>query len=183
MSRVGNKPIRLPEGVDARIDNGEITVTGKNGKLSLVYHPKMSVDYDQETKEIRVSRPSDQKQDRALHGLTRSLINNMVQGMTNYFEKRLEIVGVGYQAILDGKVLNLNVGYANTVKLTVPDIVICELPDNTHVVLKSADKQAVGQFAAEVRGVQPPEPFKGKGIRYQDEHVRRKAGKAFAGGA
>ncbi len=183
MSRVGNKPIRLPEGVDARIDNGEITVTGKNGQLSLVYHPKMSVDYDQATKEIRVSRPSDQKQDRALHGLTRSLINNMVQGMTNYFEKRLEIVGVGYQAILDGKVLNLNVGYANTVKLTVPDIVICELPDNTHVVLKSADKQAVGQFAAEVRGVQPPEPFKGKGIRYQDEHVRRKAGKAFAGGA
>ena len=183
MSRIGKKPIPLPVGVDVRIEGGEITVKGKNGEIPFTYHPEMSVDFDQQANEIRVNRPSDQKQHRALHGLTRSLISNMVQGVTKHFERRLEIVGVGYQPILEGKTLNLNVGFANTVKLIVPDIVICELPNNTQIVLKSIDKQAVGQFAAEIRQVRPPEPFKGKGIRYQNEYVRRKAGKAFAGGA
>ena len=117
-----------------------------------------------------------------MHGLTRSLINNMVQGVSTYFEKRLEIQGVGYNAVLDGGKLHLSVGFANTVRLPVPEGVLCELPDNTHIILKSADKQSVGQFAAEIRKVRPPEPYKGKGIRYRGEHVRRKAGKAFASG-
>ncbi len=182
MSRIGKKPVAVPSGVDIKIDNGTITVKGQNGELSFEYHARMTVEFDSEAREVRVTRPNDQKQNRALHGLTRSLINNMVQGVTTHFEKRLEIVGVGYQAIVNGKNLDLQVGFANTVSLPVPENVICELPDNTHIVLKSADKQAVGQFAAEVRRVRPPEPYKGKGIRYQDEHVRRKAGKAFAGG-
>ena len=183
MSRVGNKSIPVPDGVDVNIDGHTVQVKGKNGELSFDFHPRMNVAYEQEAKEIRVSRPDDQRQNRALHGLTRSLINNMVQGVVHHFEKRLEIVGVGYQAFLNGKQLELQVGFANTVRMDLPDLVECELPDNTHIVLKSADKQAVGQFAAEVRGVRPPEPYKGKGIRYQDEHVRRKAGKAFASGA
>jgi large subunit ribosomal protein L6 len=142
----------------------------------------MQVSYDADARAIQVTRPNDEPQNRALHGLTRSLIGNMVQGVVEPFEKRLEIQGVGYNATLQGKFLQLQVGYANAVRLPIPANVICEVPDNTHVVLKSTDKQAVGQFAAEVRGVRPPEPYKGKGIRYQGEYVRRKAGKAFASG-
>lgn len=183
MSRIGTKPISVPGDVEVAFDDGTIRVKGKNGEMSFDFHPAMSVVYDTETKEIRVSRPNDERQNRALHGLTRSLIYNMVQGATTHFEKRLEIVGVGYQAFLNGEVLELRVGFANVVELPVPQCVICELPDNTHVVLKSMDKQAVGQFAADIRAVRPPEPYKGKGIRYQGEHIRRKAGKAFAGGA
>jgi len=182
MSRIGKKPVTVPGGVDVSISAGTVKVKGKNGELSFTHHPNMSVVFDADAKEIRVVRPDDQRQNRALHGLTRSLINNMVSGVTNFFEKRLEIQGVGYNAVLEGNFLNLSVGFANTVKLKVPKSVQCELPDNTHVILKSADKQAVGQFAAEVRHVRPPEPYKGKGIRYQNEHVRRKAGKAFASG-
>lgn len=179
MSRIGKQPVRIPAGVDIKIDDGTITVKGANGELSLRYHPNMTVAYDADAREVRVTRPNDQRQNRALHGLTRNLINNMVLGVTTPFEKRLEIVGVGYQASLNGKNLELQVGFANTVRMPVPTGVACEVPDNTHVVLRSADKQAVGQFAAEVRAVRPPEPYKGKGIRYQGEHVRRKAGKAF----
>jgi large subunit ribosomal protein L6 len=182
MSRVGNKPISVPDGVDLSVSGGTVSVKGKNGELSWAHHPNMTVAYDADTRLVTVSRPDDQRQNRALHGLTRSLINNMVQGVTTYFEKRLEIVGVGYNATLADQSLHLQVGFANTVTLPVPKSVVCELPDNTHVVVRSADKQAVGQFAADVRSVRPPEPYKGKGIRYQDEHVRRKAGKAFAGG-
>ncbi len=183
MSRVGKKPIPVPDGVDVKIDGRTVAIKGKNGELSFDFHLKMNVVYDQQAKEIQVSRPDDHRQSRALHGLTRSLISNMVQGVVNRFEKRLEIVGVGYQAFLNGKHLELQVGYANTVKMSLPDLVECELPDNTHIVLKSANKQAVGQFAAEVRRVRPPEPYKGKGIRYQDEYVRHKAGKAFSSSA
>ena len=183
MSRVGKKPIPIPDGVEVKLDNATITVKGQHGELSFNWHPNMDVVVDQKDKEIRVSRPDDSRTSRALHGLTRSLINNMVQGVTSQFEKRLEIVGVGYQALLNGQSLELQVGFSNTVKLTIPDIVTCELPDNSHIVFKSVDKQAVGQFAADVRRVRPPEPYKGKGIRYQDEHVRRKTSKAFAGGA
>lgn len=183
MSRIGNKTVSVPDDVEVVIENGSIRIKGKNAELSLSYHPNMTVDYDSGSREIKVRRPNDQRQNRALHGLTRSLINNMVQGVTTYFEKRLEIVGVGYNATLSGQKLNLSVGFANTVSLTIPDIVVCELPDNTHVVVKSADKQAVGQFAADIRRVRPPEPYKGKGIRFEGEHIRRKAGKAFASGA
>ncbi len=182
MSRVGKKPIPVPDGVEIKLDGGTVTVKGKNGELSLNFHPNMSVSYDQDAKQIQVSRPNDHSQNRALHGLTRSLINNMVLGVVTHYEKRLEIVGVGYQAFMDAGKLHLQVGFANTVALPLPDGLICELPDSTHIVVKSADKQAVGQFAAVVRKVRPPEPYKGKGIRYQGEFVRRKAGKAFGSG-
>lgn len=181
MSRVGKKPIPLPDGVTAKVAEGTVTVKGKNGELSLTFHPAIGVAVDDKAKLISVTRPDDQRQNRALHGLTRSLVNNMVVGVTTPFEKKLEIVGVGYQASVAGKTLNLQVGYANIVKLPIPAGVTCTLPDNTHVVLKGADKQVVGQFAAVIRKVRPPEPYKGKGIRYEGERVRRKAGKAFAG--
>ncbi len=182
MSRIGKQPVVVANGVDITIANGTIGVKGKNGDLSFTYHSNMSVEFDSEKQEVRVTRPDDSRQNRALHGLTRSLINNMVLGVQTYYEKKLEIVGVGYNATLAGKELKLQVGFANTIVLPIPEGVICEVPDTTHVVVKSADKQAVGQFAANIRKVQPPEPYKGKGIRYQGEHVRRKAGKAFASG-
>jgi len=182
MSRIGKKPVTIPDGTEVKLDSGSISVKGKNGELSFEYHPNMEVEVDADAKEVRVIRPNDVRLNKALHGLTRSLIANMVQGVNEYYERRLEIVGVGYQATLENNVkLHLQVGFANTVTLPVPTGVICELPDNTHILVKSADKQAVGQFAADIRGVRPPEPYKGKGIRYQGEHVRRKAGKAFAG--
>ena len=179
MSRIGKKPVAVPAGVDVKVDDGVISVKGKNGELSLKFHTNMQVSFDEAKREINVGRPDDERQNRALHGLTRSLINNMVAGVSTFFEKRLEIVGVGYQAAIKGKNLELQVGYANIVKLPIPANVVCELPDNTHINMKSADKQAVGQFAAVVRRVRPPEPYKGKGIRYLGEQIRRKAGKAF----
>lgn len=182
MSRIGKKPISIPDGVSVAIDGGEVTVKGKNGEMSWRYHPNMTVTYDEQAKHVCVTRPDDQSQNRALHGLTRSLINNMVEGATTYFVKRLQIVGVGYSAILDGQKLHLQVGFANTVVLPIPNDVICEAPDTTHVIVKSMNKQAVGQFAADIRAVRPPEPYKGKGVRYLGEHIRRKAGKAFASG-
>lgn len=180
MSRIGKKPISVPAGVEVEVKDGTVSVKGKNGGLSFTFHEVMTVDYDDGQRELHVKRPNDQRQSRELHGLTRSIINNMVLGVTTYFEKRLEIVGVGYQASLKGDTLEMQVGFANTIRMKVPAGVVCQVPDNTHIVLQSADKQAVGQFAAEVRGVRPPEPYKGKGIRYQGEHVRRKAGKALA---
>lgn len=179
MSRIGKKPISVPAGVEVKLNNGEISVKGKNGELKFVHHTDITVEFDAAAKEIRVTRPNDERTSRALHGLTRSLINNMVLGVTTYFEKKLEIQGVGYQAAIKGKNIELQVGFANIVKLPIPAGVICEVPDATHVNMRSADKQAVGQFAAVVRGVRPPEPYKGKGIRYAGEYVRRKAGKAF----
>lgn len=179
MSRIGKKPIPIPDKVDVSIANGAVAVKGPNGELSFTFHPAMSVEVASEPKEVRVIRPDDARQNRALHGLTRSLINNMVQGVTTPFEKKLEIVGVGYNAKLNGNQLALQVGYANTVELTVPSGVTCEVPDPTHITVRSPDKQAVGEFAAVIRKVRPPEPYKGKGIRYAGEHVRRKAGKAF----
>ena len=181
MSRIGRKPIVVPNGVEIAIANGTVSVKGKNGELKFAPHQAMKIAFDSGSRELTVSRPDDQRANRALHGLTRSLLNNMVQGVQTYFEKRLEIQGVGYTANIAGKTLNLQVGYANTVKMPLPDGVICECPDTTHIVVKSANKQIVGQFAANVRAVRPPEPYKGKGIRYQNEVVRRKAGKAFAG--
>ncbi|QDU07088.1 50S ribosomal protein L6 [Gimesia aquarii] len=180
MSRIGNKPIPVPGGVEVKIDSPSISVKGKHGELSLDFHPAMNVELDSETNAIKVSRPNDERQNRALHGLTRALIANMVQGVETPFVKKLEIQGVGYQATLNGQKLSLQVGFANTIVLEVPKGVICELPNNTNIVVTSADKHAVGQFAANIRSVRPPEPYKGKGIRYEGEYVRRKAGKAFA---
>ena len=164
------------------VGDGRITIKGQNGELSWEFHPNMTVAYDDGARQISVTRPNDQRQNRALHGLTRSLINNMVIGVVTYFEKRLEIIGVGYNAIIENNILNLSVGFANTVRLPIPDGVVCETTDPTHIVVKSADKRAVGQFAANIRQVKPPEPYKGKGIRYLNEQIRRKAGKAFASG-
>ena len=180
MSRIGKSPVSVPDGVEVSVADGEISVKGKNGNLNWRYHPNMTVHYDGEKRQVTVARPDDQRQNRALHGLTRSLISNMVTGVANPFEKRLEIVGVGYNAQLEGNVLKLSVGYANTVEMPLPDGVVCELPAPTQVIVRSADKQQVGQFAADIRAVRPPEPYKGKGVRYQNEQVRRKAGKAFA---
>ncbi len=179
MSRIGKQPVVVPDGVDVTVQNGTITIKGKNGELPFTYHQRMKVEYDKDARQINVSRPDDQRESRALHGLTRALINNMVQGVVTPFERRLEIQGVGYNAQLVGSTLRLTVGFANTVELEVPKGVICEVPTTTTIVVRSPDKQAVGQFAANIRRVRPPEPYKGKGIRYQGEHVRRKAGKAF----
>jgi len=169
MSRIGKKPVPLPAGVTAKVENGLLTVKGAQGELKLKYHSAMKVTVDEKAGQIVVARPDDEREHRALHGLTRSLVNNMVTGVVKAFEKKLEIVGVGYQATVAGK-------------SPIPPSVKCALPDNTHIHLSSADKQAVGQFAAVIRKVRPPEPYKGKGIRYEGEHVRRKAGKAFASG-
>jgi large subunit ribosomal protein L6 len=179
MSRIGKKPIVIPAGVTVSVAVGKISVMGKRGELSLVHHPRVTVVFVGNAKELRVERPDDVRESRALHGLTRALLNNMVQGVSTPWEKKLEIVGVGYQASLSGKTLTLQVGFANAIKLPVPASVTVEVPDNTHINLKSADRQAVGQFAAEIRAVRPPEPYKGKGIKYNTERVRRKAGKAF----
>lgn len=180
MSRIGRQPVVVPDGVDVAINNGTITIKGKNGELPFTYHPKMSVEYSTDDKKIVVTRPDDSRECRALHGLTRSLIDNMVKGVVTPFEKQLEIQGVGYNAQLEGNKLRLQVGFANTVILEVPKGVDCEVnKPGTLITVRSADKQAVGQFAANIRRVRPPEPYKGKGIRYVGEYVRRKAGKAF----
>ena len=180
MSRIGKKPVAIPAGVEVKVDGGTITIKGKQGELSFTYHPAMKVEFDSEAKEVNVIRPDDERKNRALHGLTRALIANMVQGVETPFVKKLEIQGVGYQASLNGQKLSLQVGFANTIVLDVPQGVNCELPNATNIVVSGPDKHMVGQFAANIRSVRPPEPYKGKGIRYEGEYVRRKAGKAFA---
>lgn len=182
MSRIGKKPIPVAAGLDVSINNGEVKVKGPQGELSLRPHPDMEVKWDGAARQIVIERPDDLPQNRALHGLTRALIANMVDGVQKPYEKQLEIQGVGYQASVSGQTLNLQVGYANTIKLAIPKIVKVELPSPTQINLKSIDKHAVGQFAANIRRVRPVEPYKGKGIRYVGEQVKRKAGKAFASG-
>lgn len=179
MSRIGRKPVNYPAEVSVAINGQSLTVRGPKGELTLEVHPNITVTVDQDQRVISVARPDDQRENRALHGLIRSLINNMVVGVVKPFERSLLIVGVGYNASLSGGNLVLQVGYANTISLPVPEGVTCECTDATRVVVRSPDKQAVGQFAANIRAVKPPEPYKGKGIRYENEHIRRKAGKAF----
>jgi large subunit ribosomal protein L6 len=183
MSRIGKQPVVCPASVKVQIGEGKVRVEGPKGKLELVYHRNMKVQLDETAKAIRVSRPDDERLNRALHGLTRSLIANMVEGVTKGFEKKLKIEGIGYQARLDKKKLVLTVGYANAIEMTPPEGVVAELPDPTTIIIRGPDKQKVGQFAAEVRRSRPPEPYKGKGIRYEKEQVRRKEGKSFASGA
>ena len=182
MSRIGKQPIVIPSGVKVQIADGAVKVEGPKGKLELKPHPAMSIKHDDKTKAIVVTRPDDDRLNRALHGLTRSLIANMVEGVTKGYMKRLKIEGIGYQARMDKKAVVLTVGYANAVTVTPPDGVTVAVPDPTTVVVTGADKQKVGQFAAEVRHVRKPEPYKGKGIRYENEQVRRKEGKSFASG-
>jgi large subunit ribosomal protein L6 len=175
MSRIGKLPVEVPQGVEVNLDAGTLTVKGPKGTLSLRHHPEMNVVVDDA--EVRVERPSDQKTHRALHGLTRTLVANMVKGVTEGFTKTLEIQGVGYKAEQRGQTVLITVGFSHTVEYTAMEGVTVQCPNATTIVVSGADKQKVGQTAAEIRAVRPPEPYKGKGIRYQGEQVRRKAGK------
>jgi large subunit ribosomal protein L6 len=182
MSRIGKQPVTVPAGVKVRVADGKVFVEGPKGKLEQSIHRNMKVVFDEAGKALRVERPDDERQNRSLHGLTRSLIANMVEGVTKGYERRLKIEGIGYQAASKNKGVELTVGYANRVLKVPPAGVTVEVPDQTTVVVKGADKQAVGQFAAEVRAVRKPEPYKGKGVRYENEQVRRKEGKSFTSG-
>ena len=177
MSRIGKKPVTVPDGVKIAVQDREIQVEGPKGKLHWQYRAEISVDYDQAAKAIHVRRGNEERQSRALHGLTRALIQNMLIGVTEGYEKRLEIVGVGYLAAIDGETLQLRVGFAHEVHKRIPSHLDVTCPDQTHVVVRGCDKQQVGQFAAEVRAVRKPEPYKGKGIRYVGEQVKIKPGK------
>jgi large subunit ribosomal protein L6 len=175
MSRIGRRPIELPAGVLVAISPGRVQVNGPLGELSQVVPARMQIEKDDT--EIVVTRPTDRGQDRALHGLTRTLIANMVEGVTNGFEKHLEIQGVGYRAQLKGTDLELAMGFSHPVLVKPRKGITFDVPTPTQIVVKGIDKQMVGQTAAEIRKVRPPEPYKGKGIRYRDEQVRRKVGK------
>ncbi|MGD9634343.1 MAG: 50S ribosomal protein L6 [Pirellulales bacterium] len=177
MSRIGKKSVPLPAGVKVNVANREITIEGKLGKLQYKHRPEIDVKVDGEKNAVVCSRSSEERQVRAYHGLTRALIANMVEGVSQGYEKKLEIQGVGYLGAIQGKTLQLRVGFANEVHKQIPDGLTVTCPDQTHIVIKGMDKQKVGQFAAEVRAVRKPEPYKGKGIRYDGEQVRRKAGK------
>lgn len=175
MSRIGKLPVPILKGVKVEQGESTLTVKGPKGELTLDVHPDMKVVVDGE--ELRVERSSDEKAQRALHGLTRALIANMMAGVTQGFSKTLEIVGVGYRAEVKGKGITLALGYSHPIVYKAVDGVKLECPNQTTIVISGPDKQTVGQTAAEIRGFRPPEPYKGKGIRYQGEHIRRKAGK------
>jgi large subunit ribosomal protein L6 len=182
MSRIGKQPVAIPDGVTVKVDSGSVRVKGPKGELQFAYHRNIAVQHDESAKVLRVTRPNDERENRALHGLTRSILNNMVEGVTKGYEKRLKIEGIGYQARMDKKTLVLTVGYANAVEMEPPEGVTVTLSDPTTIIVTGADKQKVGQFAADVRAVRKPEPYKGKGIRYENEQVRRKEGKSFTSG-
>jgi large subunit ribosomal protein L6 len=180
MSRIGNKPVPIPAGVKIQIADRVINVEGPLGKLQWEHRPEVTVKCDEQTKQLHVSRCDDERQSRALHGLTRALLANMMVGVTQGYEKRLEVQGVGYLAALQGKTLQLRVGLANELQVPIPEGLNVTVPDQQHVIIKGIDKQKVGHFAASVRALRKPEPYKGKGIRYLGENVRRKQGKAMA---
>ncbi len=176
MSRIGRKPIVIPAGVDVKIDNNVVTVKGPKGTLTQKINPLISVEV--KGGEVIVTRPNDEKEARSLHGLSRTLINNMVIGVTEGYSKKLEVNGVGYRVQKQGKDLIMNLGYSHQVTVSeIPGITI-EVNGTNEIIISGADKQLVGQFASEVREKRPPEPYKGKGIKYADEHIRRKEGKA-----
>lgn len=175
MSRIGKKPIEIPNGVTVAINGNTVTVKGPKGELTRTFSPRMDIKLEGNV--LTVSRSSDEKEDRSLHGTTRSLLFNMIEGVTKGFEKRLELVGVGYRAQKQGKKLVLNVGYSHPVEIEPEENIEIEVPQNTKIIVKGIDKERVGAVAANIRAVRPPEPYKGKGIRYEGEHVRRKEGK------
>ena len=179
MSRIGRSPVPVPSGVNVTLSDGVVKVKGPKGELALDVHPEMTVVVDGD--EVRVERPSDQPGHRSLHGLTRSLIANMVKGVTDGFDKTLEIIGVGYRAEKKGSGLVLSLGFSHTIDYPAPDGISLDCPQPTTVVVSGIDKQKVGQVAAEIRAFRPPEPYKGKGVRYRGEQVRRKAGKTGVG--
>ena len=179
MSRIGKKPITIPAGVEVKLNGNNITVKGAKGELSYTFNADITVAV--EGSEIIVTRPSDNKEHRSLHGLTRTLINNMVVGVSEGYSKELEINGIGYRAAKQGKDLVLNIGYSHQVIMPEIDGITIDVPAPNKIIISGPDKQKVGQFAAEVRGKRPPEPYKGKGIKYIDEVIRRKEGKAGKG--
>ena len=176
MSRIGLKPITIPAGVDVNVNGTTVTVKGPNGTLSMDAHPNMTVSI--EGSEVIVSRPNDDKENRSLHGLTRTLIHNMIVGVTEGFKKNLEVNGVGYRVQMQGNNLVMNLGFSHQVTMEAPKGIKVECPSANAIVISGADKQMVGQFAAQVREMRPPEPYKGKGSKYAEEHIRRKEGKA-----
>ena len=179
MSRIGRKPIAIPAGVDVKVNGAEVTVKGPKGTLTQTFSERMTIKV--EGSEILVTRPSDDKEDRALHGLTRTLVSNMVIGVTEGFKKELEVNGVGYRVQKQGKNLVMNLGYSHQVIMPEVDGITIDVPNPNSIVVSGADKQVVGQIAAEIREKRPPEPYKGKGIKYAGEHIRRKEGKAGKG--
>lgn len=178
MSRIGRMPITVPAGVEVKIDANKVTVKGPKGEATKVLHPDMII--EMEGNVIHVKRPSEDKLHKSLHGLTRTLINNMVVGVTQGYQKELEVNGVGYRVAKEGKNLVMNIGYSHQVTMPEPDGIEIEVPAPNKIVVKGIDNQKVGQFAAEIREKRPPEPYKGKGIRYAGEVVRRKEGKTGA---
>ncbi len=180
MSRLGKKPIPVPEKVQIQVADHHVAIEGPLGKLEWDYPAHVSVAFDQQSRSLTVSRDSDERQAKAQHGLTRALLQNMVVGVTKGYETRLEIVGVGYIAAVQKGVLQLRVGFANELQKPIPAELTVTCPDQQHVLIKGIDKQKVYQFAAEVRALRKPEPYKGKGIRYEGEVVRRKQGKVMA---
>ena len=176
MSRIGRKPINIPAGVEAKFENGVITVKGPKGELTQKINPNMTVEINGAV--IEVKRPNDEKLNRSLHGLTRTIINNMVVGVTEGYKKTLEVNGVGYRVQKQGKQLVMNIGYSHQVIMEDTDDITIEVPNPNTIIVNGIDKQKVGQFAAEVREKRPPEPYKGKGIKYAGEYIRRKEGKA-----
>ncbi len=181
MSRIGKQPITIPSGVEVQVDGTRVAVKGPRGSLEQAFSPEMRIVLEDGT--LRIERPSDERTHRSLHGLTRTLIANMVEGVTNGFEKRLEIVGVGYRAALKGSDLDIAAGYSHPVPFRAPDGIEFEVPAPTRIVVRGIDKQLVGEIAAQIRKIRKPEPYKGKGIRYEGEYVRKKAGKAAKGAA
>ena len=179
MSRIGKQPVVIPAGVEVTVDGSKVTVKGPKGTLTNTFNSDISIKV--EGNEILVTRPSDDKEYRALHGLTRTLVNNMVVGVTTGYEKKLEVLGVGYRVQKQGTNLVMNLGYSHQVIIPEEDGITIEVPAPTEIIVKGADKQQVGQMAAVIRSKRPPEPYKGKGIRYSGEYVRRKEGKAGKG--
>ena len=179
MSRIGKKPIEIPAGVEVKVDGNVVTVKGPKAQLTETFNKEISVKV--EGKEIIVTRPTDDKEHRSLHGLTRTLVANMVEGVTKGFTKELDVNGVGYRVAKQGKDLVMNLGFSHQVTVSEIDGITIEVPNPNKIVISGPDKQKVGQFAADVRSKRPPEPYKGKGIKYADEHVRRKEGKAAKG--
>ena len=179
MSRIGKLPVAVPAGVEVKIDGSTVTVKGPKGTLTKEFKPQMKIEFADG--KITVTRPNDEPANRSLHGLTRTLIHNMVEGVTNGYSKTLEINGVGYRCQKIGKDLNLTLGFSHPVVVSDTEDITIEAPQPNQIVIKGIDKQKVGQFAAEVRGKRPPEPYKGKGIKYADEVIRRKEGKAGKG--
>ena len=175
MSRIGNKPITVPEGIEVKLDGQKITVKGPKGTLEKNINENITVKLENNV--ITVTRPNDEKENRSLHGLTRTLINNMIQGVSNEYTKQLEINGVGYRAAKQGNTLVLTLGYSHTIKMEEPAGITYEVPNPNSIIVRGINKELVGQMAAEVRKQRLPEPYRGKGIKYVDEHIRRKEGK------